>query len=85
MRSREAALWKSWEDGVMSPVWVMGIFTGIALSTVIDQDPHDFQQRCTLIPPVPLAKFMAGLPARFFAVAGRGIHRRLAVTGGWRS
>lgn len=45
----------------MSLVWVTGIFTATVLSTVIDQDPHDFPDRCTLIPPVPLAKFMAGL------------------------
>ncbi|MEU8958534.1 hypothetical protein AB0C93_30035 [Streptomyces sp. NPDC048518] len=68
------------EGRAMSPVWVTEIFTGIALSTVIDQDPHDFRQRRTLIPPAPLVKFMAGLlcPA-LFAQAGRGIHKGVAV------
>lgn len=44
----------------MSPVWVMGIFTGASLSTVIDQDPHDFRDRCTVI---PLAKSEPGFTA----------------------
>src|SRR4051812_37400215 len=43
-----------------SLVWVKPIFTTIELSTVIDQDPHDFQDRCTVIPARPArGKFLA--------------------------
>jgi hypothetical protein len=37
----------------MSLVWVMGIFTTARLSTVLDQDPHDFRVRGTVIPARP--------------------------------
>ena len=48
-----------------SPVWVTAIFTTTELSTVFDQDPHDFPVRCTVIPArSDRGEFMAGSDCR---------------------
>jgi hypothetical protein len=51
-------------------MWVVAIFTTVELSTVIDQDPHDFRDRCTVIQTRPArGEFMD--PFRLSGAFGR--------------